>query len=639
MQFFSDRKNDVTILAHTPYVIQALESLTLSFNVEGGVNSGRFTGHGEGRYDAPDNFRHRHDQFYPRFAFHMAQHGYQDLFLLDAQNGNIVFSVTKEPDFGTRVTATDSPLQDAWQAAARGRVSISDMRPYAPSQNIPAQFVAAPVKKDGDIIGVVAIQMSIDHITNMLSTGSALGESGDIFLVGQDNRLRSNSLLDPENRSVAASFAAGEKGKIDTPVIRAALNAETGEMITTGPEGKSVLAVYTHLPMGDTSWGIIAQVNQSEALGLVFSLNRAMGIIALICILAIIALAFYLSGTMTNPITRGSRFAEKLANGDFTQTLKIDRKDEIGLLTNSLDIMAEKLRSLFKDLADGTVTLADSTTELTAISSQMKSSAEQTAQRSQTVAAAAEQMSANMASVAGAVEQASTNMNTVAAASEQMTATISEIAESADRARHITHDAVNQASRASDTVNHLGTAAREIGKVTESITEIAAQTNLLALNATIEAARAGDAGKGFAVVANEIKELAKQAAMASEEIKTKIAGIQESTDNTTDRIGQITGVISQVDEIVSTIAAAVEEQSVTTREIAGNVSHAARGMADVTENISQSSTASAEIARVVSRANQAASQISASSAQITEKVASLSELTKVIKVRTDRCKF
>lgn len=155
-----------------------------------------------------------------------------------------------------------------------------------------------------------------------------------------------------------------------------------------------------------------------------------------------------------------------------------------------------------------------------------------------------------------------------------MTTTINEIAQNTEKANTITGEAVSEAKGASDNVDELGSAAQEISKVTETVTEISEQTNLLALNATIEAARAGDAGKGFAVVANEIKELARQTAEATQDIKRRIEGIQDSTSGTVTKIQQISKVINDVNDIVSTIASSVEEQSVTTKEIATNVAQA-----------------------------------------------------------------
>ena len=165
-------------------------------------------------------------------------------------------------------------------------------------------------------------------------------------------------------------------------------------------------------------------------------------------------------------------------------------------------------------------------------------------------------------------------------------------------------------------MNELGKAADQINKVTETITEISEQTNLLALNATIEAARAGEAGKGFAVVANEIKELAKQTAAATVDIKTKIPGVQEATGVTVKEINEIGEVITDVDKIVATIAAAVEEQTATTKEIAQNVHQASQGIAEVNENVAQSSTVSAEIASDIATVNSSANEMSQASGQV-----------------------
>jgi methyl-accepting chemotaxis protein len=227
----------------------------------------------------------------------------------------------------------------------------------------------------------------------------------------------------------------------------------------------------------------------------------------------------------------------------------------------------------------------------------------------------------------------------VASASEEMTATINEISRNAEKARNITNRAVLDAQCASKTVDELGTAAQEIGKVTEVIADISDMTNLLALNATIEAARAGDAGRGFAVVANEIKELAKQTARATDEIKSRIEGIQNSTTGTVAQIQQISKVIHEIDEIVSSIATAVEEQSITTNDIAGNVAQAAQGIHNVTQNVAQSSMVSLSIAREISGVNQASEEISSNSSQVSLSADELKKLAKSLKEMLEIFKF
>src|ERR1035438_8996897 len=175
-----------------------------------------------------------------------------------------------------------------------------------------------------------------------------------------------------------------------------------------------------------------------------------------------------------------------------------------------------------------------------------------------------------------------------------MTSTISEIAGNSEKARRITGDATQQAARITEQMNLLGQAAREIGKVTETITEISSQTNLLALNATIEAARAGAAGKGFAAVANEIKELAQQTAAATEDIKGRIAGVQSSAAGGISEIEKVSQVIHEVSDIVTSIAAAIEEQSTATKDIARNIAEASAGVQNANKRVSETSQATAE---------------------------------------------
>ncbi|MFY0408594.1 GAF domain-containing protein [Solicola sp. PLA-1-18] len=216
-------------------------------------------------------------------------------------------------------------------------------------------------------------------------------------------------------------------------------------------------------------------------------------------------------------------------------------------------------------------TLAAASEELTAVSEQMSGNAERTLQQAQSTSSAADQVSANI--------------QTVAAAAEEMTASISEIAKNASDAAGVASSAVVTARDASATVTNLGNSSAEIGQVIKVITSIAQQTNLLALNATIEAARAGEAGKGFAVVANEVKELAKETARATEDISAKIEAIQNDTRGAVDAIGAISDVIDRISEIQGTIAAAVEEQTATTNEISRSVTQAATRSTEIVDGV------------------------------------------------------
>ncbi len=363
------------------------------------------------------------------------------------------------------------------------------------------------------------------------------------------------------------------------------------------------------------------------------SRGRLITIVVLIVgIVLAVTLGFLLTYLITKPMFKGVDLAKAMAGGDLTKTMDVDQKDEIGILAQSLNEMAGNLRRMFGDISKGVVTVGESSVQLAAISNQMSSGAESTAARSEQVAAAAEEMSANQSSIAAAMEQASVNINMVAAATEEMSATINEIASNSSKAKEITSAAVHQSSKTSERVHELGRAADEINKVTEVITEISEQTNLLALNATIEAARAGEAGKGFAVVANEIKELAKQTAGATLNIKNKIQDIQQATGVTVKEINEISAVIADVDKIISTIAAAVEEQTATTREIAQNVQQASQGITEVNENVSQSSTVAAEIASDIATVNHSANEMNKASNQVKISAKELSDVADKLKV-------
>ncbi len=294
--------------------------------------------------------------------------------------------------------------------------------------------------------------------------------------------------------------------------------------------------------------------------------------------------------------------------GDLSKRLAVSGSDEIGELGRWFNTFVGKLQDIVRKIGEGASMLVNSSTELSATATQLASGAEKTTKQSNSVAAAVEEMSTNMNSVAASTEQMSANVRVVASAVEELTASISEVARSTEQAAGVAGTAAGLASDGNAKISELGTAASEIGKVVEVIQDIAEQTSLLALNATIEAARAGDAGKGFAVVAAEVKELAKQTAAATEDIRRRIEGIQSSTGQAVRSIGEITEVIKKVNEVSRTIASAVEEQSITTREIAKNVAETSTAAATVARGVAESASVTREIAKNIVEVDTAAKQ-------------------------------
>ncbi len=170
--FFAERMGDVLVLADNPFVHQAYKDLKSAFNYEGGVAGRRFKGHTGEKFDAPGPYRTVHSRYFPTLKYYMEQYGYYDLFLMDAEYGDVFFSLTKEDDFGRRAGEIDSSLRDVWRIATKeGKAAISDTRPYEPSGGAPAQFLAAPIKENGRIIGVVALQVVPHHQVLELSDG------------------------------------------------------------------------------------------------------------------------------------------------------------------------------------------------------------------------------------------------------------------------------------------------------------------------------------------------------------------------------------------------------------------------------------------------------------------------------------
>jgi methyl-accepting chemotaxis protein len=612
--YFKQISKALKVLRDDPYALEALLAMNQAFESNGNsVNN--------------EAWRQQAEKYNVRLKDITDDNGWYDLFLIH-KDGDIVYTAAREPDLGMIIPKSelkDSGLGKAFQAlqtAPDEAVFFADFAPYAPSAGAHAGFMIAKMRDaTGKVAGYSALQIPTDQLNAVMQQRTGLGETGESYLVGSlggNNSLRSDRVI--------------KKGKVGDKktdeFIELALQGKSGSGTKTGSTGEKEFTYYSPVAIEGVRWCMITTIAEKEAFAAVASL-RMISIILVLVVAAVVAgLALLVAAGMVRPINRTVVMLKDIAEGegDLTRRLEIHSRDELGEMARWFNVFMEKLQTLIKDIGGNSKTLETSSASLSVIAGQLATGAEKMSQRSNGVATATEEMSANMNNVAAAIEEASTNVNMVAAATEEMTATVQEIAQNSGKARGITEKAVVTTNSASAKVNELGRAALEISKVTEVITEISEQTNLLALNATIEAARAGEAGKGFAVVANEIKELAKQTATATQQIKSRIEGVQNSTKDTVGEIGQISKVIDEVNDIVGTIAAAVEEQSVSSQEISTNISQASQGIEEVNQNVNQTSVVSASISSDIASVNQEVQDITESGVQLNLKAGELAQL-------------
>jgi methyl-accepting chemotaxis protein len=565
-----------------------------------------------------------HGQYHPWLRGFLEKRGYYDIFLFD-RDGDVVYTVFKEADFATNI------LNGAWKntdlaaafkasiAAKDGDVAFFDFKPYAPSNDAPASFISTPVTDAaGKVIGVLAFQMPIGRINEIMQTSDGMGQTGESYLVGEDKLMRSDSRFSSESTIL--------KTRIDTESVAQAMAGNSGVVEIDDYRGIKVVSAFAPVEFLGTNWAVVAEVDQEEIYAPLFWLMISMLIGLLILSVIIALIGMYLGRGISAPITMITKAMRVLADGD--KTVEIpghDRTDEIGDMSGAVVVFkenmikAEKLAAqeaeaqkqrearakLIEKLTndfDAEVslvlkTVASAATEMQATASSMTATAEQTSERSTIVASAA--------------EEASSNVQTVAAASEELSASIAEIGQQVTQSSTVASHAVTQAENTNAQVRGLAEAAQKIGDVVGLISDIAAQTKLLALNATIEAARAGEAGKGFAVVAAEVKNLANATAKATDEITAQITSIQSETEGAVVAIESIGKTIGEISEIAATIASAVEEQGAATEEINRNVQEASTGTTDVSSNI-------AAVNEAASSTGAAAEEVLAASGELSQ---------------------
>jgi len=507
-----------------------------------------------------------HKKYHPMFKSFLEKYGYYDIFLVEPENGYIVYSVFKELDFGTSLKT--GPYRDTNFAEVFRRaltlndpdgVAITDFEEYLPSYNAGASFIASPIYDRNELAGVLIFQMPVGRINEIMQINDGMGESGESFLVAKDYLMRSQSRFSDENTII--------RQRVDSETAKLALSGKSGAKIVTDYRGASALSAFAPLDLDGLDWAILAEIEESEAFAAMSQIERGILLVVVISSIILVLASVLLNRRITAPLSNAVGFCEAIAEGDLTASIEIHDKDEIGQLLTSMKSMRDKLR---------------------AVVSNVKTSSDALATGSEQVSGTALSLSQGASVQASSVEQTSASI-------EEMGASINQNSENARITDGIASESSKAATEGGESVLATTQAMQNIAEKISIIEDIAYQTNMLALNAAIEAARAGEHGKGFAVVAAEVRKLAERSQVAASEIgeltgeSVKVAEragdllekmvpdiartadlvqeISAASGEQAGGVGQISGAMQQLDQVTQQNAAASEELAATSQEM------------------------------------------------------------------------
>ena len=496
--------------------------------------------------DKPD-VKEVYAKYQTYFNDFMKENKLYDVFMICKPHGHVMYSVTKESDLGANLktgSLSDSGLAKAWSGAVRTNHTVFiDMAPYAPSGGAPAMFMATPIinLQDNEVLGVVAVQLSLEVVNDIMQNRTGMGESGESYLVGQDKLMRSDSFLDPTNHTVVASFKNPSQGSVDTEGAREALSGKTDTKIIIDYNGNPVLSSYTLVDFFGTKWALLAEIDESEIFAPVFNLRNTAIIMGIVFLVIIVGVAFMLANFVSKPII------------------------------NAVQV-----------ISDGNSQIVSASTE---ISSSATSLAE-----------GATQQASSVEEVSATVEESTAINNQNAQNSKEADSLSKDASESANRGNEKIEALMVKMSGISESSD-------KIAKIIKTIDEIAFQTNLLALNAAVEAARAGEHGLGFAVVAEEVKSLASRSANAAKETADIIEGSIEQVKSGNEMATQTNEAFKEIVDKIKKTSHLISEISISANEQAEGMNQIASAMGQIDEVTQQNAAVSEEAAAAAEQLN------------------------------------
>ena len=567
-----------------------------------------------------------HERYHPHIRDFLKKFGYYDIFLVDADSGDIVYSVFKELDYSTSLidgpyaeTGIGQVFQEANASDNSTAVTLVDFAPYPPSYEDSASFIASPIFDGSTKVGILIFQMPIDRINAIMTNQGewkrvGLGDSGETYLIGPDYTLRNQSrfLLEDKQNYLGAIKGGGLPSHtiklinakntsiglqpVHTQGTQAALAGKTGFDIFPDYRGVPVLSAYTPIRIPGLHWVIMSEIDEAEAFSPIETLSHQIVMSTLwitgIMLMFSVGFGWFFSQRATQPIQRLQSTIESIGeNLQMDQRIEVKSKDEIGALAHSYNALLDRLQIVNRQMEKASQNVADLAGIVMSLVAPMSTSIHRQTLEATTVASSTAEMSTMVTQVAHNTQNAALLTKEADSEATKVGTVVSNTTRGMTRLAEIVGDSQQK-------VVSLAGHSDQIGEVTKIIDDIAEQTNLLALNAAIEAARAGEQGRGFAVVADEVRKLAERTTKSTKEITEMIQAMQQETQSavgvmekgtleakkamalaheSSESLNVIIQTVNQVTDQMSQIAGATEEQSTTTEMIKGNIEAVATG--------------------------------------------------------------